>query len=234
MRSVPNPVAIALTLCVGVMPALAGRPLVTEDAGVLERGECELESFASQASQKGQPRQDGLSVQLGCGVGLRSHIALARATERSGGSSEPSWALGGKVGLSPAEGGSWSAALAWSLAARRNAGSTSFRHEVSEVKGVSSIPLGKGLQFHAHLGHAYERSVRQRSTPWAVALEHATTPRLSLMTEAYGNDREPGAWVQAAARWATVPDRLYLDASLGAQARRGSPRLLTVGLRLPF
>ena len=28
-------------------PALAGRPLATEDAGVLEAGECELELYAS-------------------------------------------------------------------------------------------------------------------------------------------------------------------------------------------
>ncbi|HYJ98956.1 MAG TPA: hypothetical protein VEX14_12920, partial [Burkholderiaceae bacterium] len=57
-------------------PVFAGRPLQTEDAGVLARGECEVEGSTARLSAAGAvERSHGL--QLGCGIGISTQLALA-------------------------------------------------------------------------------------------------------------------------------------------------------------
>ncbi len=66
--------------CVCVLPpADAARPLVTDDAGVLEAGECEIKTFIERSRVRGEPAYFAGSVQPGCGVGLRTQLSLIGA-----------------------------------------------------------------------------------------------------------------------------------------------------------
>ena len=56
--------------------AHSARPLITDDTGVLDRGSCELEAVFSRDKADGAT-VDGNSLQLGCGVGARTQVALA-------------------------------------------------------------------------------------------------------------------------------------------------------------
>jgi hypothetical protein len=62
-----------------VSAAWAGRPLVTEDAGVLNRGECEIENFAGRADN---PTLNALWAQVGCGTGVNTQLAIGAGRER--------------------------------------------------------------------------------------------------------------------------------------------------------
>lgn len=225
---------LAATLCALACAGVqAGRPLVTEDAGVLEAGACELESFGSRLTESSMPRVTGGSLQFGCGVGLRSQVALAASRERSEGQTGRAWALVGKTALNDAQDGDAAYTLAWGAMWAKAPGDST-RHEDSFLNGVVSLPWHDTLTLHANLGWSRSASARQDTTGWALALEHATTPSLSLMTELFGSDRERSPWVQVAARWTLVPQRLFLDGSWGVQTTGTRPKMVTLGLKASF
>ena len=65
--------------------AWAGRPFSTEDAGVIEKGHCEVEAFGVRLRPPGGPTENGLSAQLGCGVIGRTQLALALEESKAAG-----------------------------------------------------------------------------------------------------------------------------------------------------
>lgn len=225
---------LTLSLCALACASVhAGRPLVTEDAGVLDAGACEIESFASRQREPSSPRVTGASLQFGCGIGLRSQVALAGASARSEGQTERSWALVGKTALNEPQEGEPAYTLAWGSAWAKAPGDAT-RHEDSFLNGVISLPWHDTLTLHANLGWSRSASARQDTTGWALALEHATTPTLTLMTEVFGSDRERSPWVQVAARWTLVPERLFVDGSWGVQTTGERPKMITLGLKAAF
>jgi len=50
---------IGVALCLCAMPALAGRPFATEDAGVLDARECEPESYLVRRTEGNEPTAHG-------------------------------------------------------------------------------------------------------------------------------------------------------------------------------
>ena len=74
----------ALIVLIALLPAAAGagRPLVTEDAGVLAPRECEWESFAARETAAGAASANAWTLQVGCGIGWNSQAALAHGRSR--------------------------------------------------------------------------------------------------------------------------------------------------------
>lgn len=228
-----RPALGALALACLCPPALAGRPIVTEDAGVLDRGACEVETFGLRATERATPSTTGLSVQFGCGVGYRSQVALAATSARSDGQTERGLALVGKTALNePTDTGpAWT--LAWGLDAVKPSGD-SLDHETTFLNGVVSLPITKSLKLHANLGWSHSQSASQSTTGWAVALERSLPAGIDLLGEVFADDRERSPWVQIGVRWAAVPDKLFLDASWGMQTSSSRPKALTIGLKAAF
>lgn len=225
-------IAVALALAPS---AHAGRPLVTEDANVLDRGACELESFAARARERDAPSTRSISVQAGCGIGLDTQLAL-QAVRTRGGEAGDTLALVGKTALRAPTDDSAGFTIAYALGADRprdDPGWRRFRAETGTVLGVLTAPLGVAT-LHANLGWTRQRSSGTNSTLWAVAVEReqALGP-VDLMAETYGDDRS-APWLALAARWAVIPERLMLDASYGVQTASGHPRLVTVGVKFAF
>lgn len=212
--------------------AHAGRPLQAEDAGVLDRGACEVEGAVARLSAEGATaRERGL--QLGCGIGLNSQLALGAASAKDGGARARGLALAGKTALWSGHGDDPAAlALAWGLQWLKADGDT-WRHGGTDINLVYSRPLAAELTLHANLGHSRDEAGKQRSTSWALALEHAGFGSLAPMAEVFGDDRE-APWWNLGLRWNAVPERLDVDFSYGRQMASGRPRLLTLGFKLAF
>jgi hypothetical protein len=68
----------ALCTALTITPAFAGRPLQTEDASVLARGECEVEGSTARLSAADAAERSE-ALQLGCGIGVSTQLALAVA-----------------------------------------------------------------------------------------------------------------------------------------------------------
>ena len=214
-------------------PAQAGRPLATEDAGVLAAGECEFEAFAGRTRERDAPRLGESSLQFGCGIAMRSQVALGWAREGAAGERSRSLALAGKTRLRAGGEAATSFSLAWG-AGRAGGPATPMRLESTYLTGVATTPLEGSLALHANLGWSHSRSAGASTTGWGLALEHSGTSGIEVMGEVFGDDRERRPWVQLGVRASVLPERLWLDASAGVQATPARPKTLTVGMKFAF
>ncbi len=211
--------------------AQAGRPLQAEDAGVLESGACEVEGATQHLREPGTASLAQNSLQLSCGVGLSSHLALAVSRARADGTSTDGLRFGGKSELWHGAGDAPAAfTLAWGLRSERAAGH--WRHAANELNAVLSVPMDD-LTGHLNLGHVRDVPSRVSTTTWALALEHAGFGSLAPMGELFGDDR--GApWWNLGVRWTAIPGRAFLDMSYGRQIVHDRPTLWTAGFRFAF
>jgi hypothetical protein len=227
----PLPILLAACLAAAVAgSAHAGRPLVTEDAGVLDARACEFESFASRT--RGTTTTRGALVQLSCGIGAGLQAALALSRSRADGSAVRAASLLGKTRLGDASEDETAYALAWQLGADDADGD--WRAETAALAAVASVPLADALTLHANLGWTRSRAAHRSTTGWALAVERAGVVRnVDLMAEAFADDRDRDPWLQAAVRWAVRPG-LFLDGSVGVQAAARRSRAATLGVKAAF
>jgi hypothetical protein len=211
--------------------AKAGRPLATEDAGVLRKGECESESFAARATAADSDTATTLSTQIGCGFGLGSQVQLAVARQSTADERTHTLTLGGKTQLLDRPDDGLGLTLAWNVVSLRPAGG-SFRHDTTGLNLAVSQQLGTGLTGHANLGGVRSQNPERSSVTWNLALEYTAGVGVDLMAETYGQEREK-PWAGVAVRY-TVKERLFVDASFAQQSGAGKAKLLTVGARLAF
>jgi hypothetical protein len=222
--------AAAILASAFALPAWAGRPLATEDAGVLGQGTCEIESYAGRAG--GGDSVHTRWAQFGCGVGGATQLAFGAGAEKAEGETSTVAALSGKTFLRELTDDQAGWVLAYALLGVREPGS-GFRHNATELKAVLTVPRGAWL-VHANLGTQYAHAERTYTTTWGLAAERpgAIGP-VDLMAEVFGDDRT-APWIQVGARWTVVPERFYLDASWGAQTGDERARQVTVGLKIAF
>jgi hypothetical protein len=228
---------LAVTTAMTVLDAHAGRPLQTEDAGVLEPGAWELE-LAHSRVRLGAARAHDTSVQLARGIGWDSQFALAVGRARSGGERADSAAALGKTELwnNGNKDGAAALTLAWAVTGIK-AGTDGWRHAATDLTLVYSRPLAGGLTLHANLGHARDEFERIGSTGWGLALEHDGVAvgdgRLAPMAELFGDDRG-SRWWNTGLRWTVRPDAVWLDASFGREFASQPATLVTFGLKIAF
>jgi hypothetical protein len=224
-------IAALLCLAAAAGSAQAGRPLATEDADVLERGECELEGFAARQTVTGAAATDGTALQAGCGIGWNSQAALGYARERSGGASTSAWSLSGKTAIVERAEGSTGITLAWGLGTLREPGG-SMKHESSFLTLVATREWAGGWLTHANLGWTRSESASASSTTWNLAVEKPVGGGVDLMAEVYGDDREK-PWLGTGVRW-SVTERFSVNASWSVQNESPRPKLWTLGFKLAF
>jgi hypothetical protein len=217
--------------------AWAGRPLQTEDAGIIDAGHWEVESAWSRV-RLGAAASTDRYLQLGRGIGWNSQLAVALGRADDDGERASRVNLNGKTEL-----WSWGAddnpaalTLAWAVESRR-ASDDVWRHATTAFNLVHSRPLGETLTLHLNLGHNRDELAHQRITSWNVALEHAgfetAGGTIAWMGELFGDDRR-AVWCNAALRWTVRPDAFWLDASYGRQVTPDRASLLTLGLKVAF
>ncbi|HWP19463.1 MAG TPA: hypothetical protein VNO84_10060 [Burkholderiaceae bacterium] len=221
--------ALALGLLASM--AHAGRPLATEDADVLARGECELEGYGSRELARGQPAVHGAALQFGCGIDRGLQFALATGRTRSQGDTSTGWAASGKSAIVPRGEESIGLTLAWLLDARRTPG-RSLKHETSALALVATRAWRADWLAHANLGWSRSESAGASTATWNLAVERAVGHGVDLMAEVYGTDRER-AWVGTGVRW-SVGERLSLNASWAVQDGAPRTRNWSLGFKLGF
>ena len=220
--------AAALTLS---SAAHAARPLATEDADVLERGECEAEGVIAESKPSDEPSTRGWTAQGACGVGASTQLALAYNRSRTDAASLSGLLLGGKTAILSREGDGLGVALAWGIVAAEAEGS-SMKHELTYLNGVATRELSPGWTGHANLGWVRSKSANASSTTWNLALEHPLGNGVDLTAELYGDDRAK-PWIGVGARWA-VTDQLSLNASWATQRETPRVNAWSIGFKLAF
>lgn len=222
------PLVFAMSL-LAAAAAEAGRPLQAEDAPVMDPRACELEGAHSDWRGHGRDAHQSY-LQLGCGVGAGSEIALQAFKPRE-------FALNGKTQFfsTPWRDGDAQLSLAYSLSHRHV--ETAWRRSGIGLVLVASAPLSRDWVLHANLGHQRDELARRSSSGWALAAEHnglGEGGRWQPMAEVLGDDRGQ-RWANAALRLALWPERVVVvDASWGRQLGGRRARLATAGFKLAF
>jgi hypothetical protein len=222
---------VSLVCAAPLFSAQAGRPLATEDAGVLDRTDCEWESFAARGTERDSGAVNTLSTQVGCGIGVGTQVALALQRESADGQRANALALGGKTALIERKEGRPALTLAWSAAAVKLPGET-MKHERTALNLVLSHELAKTLTGHANLGWVRSQSARRTARTWNLAAEVAMGNGVDVMAEVYGEQHDK-PWFGAGVRFAAT-DKLNIDASYSLQSGAAKAKLLTVGAKLAF
>ena len=225
-----NSVVFAFAFAALLTTARAERPLQTEDAGVLDRGQCQVQSaFARLSGDDGHIRNG--YAQLGCGVFDGTQWQLAAGRTRGGGLRSDDLLFTGKTSVIALTDDRPGLVIAYGVQGARSSGE-GWRTTQTSVKAVYSAPVGLWL-LHGNLGWSRDIRAHRDSALWNLAAERTELGPFDLMGEVYGDDRSP-AWVGVGARWWVLPKRVWLDASYGLQLSAARPRLATVGVSLLF
>lgn len=208
--------------------AHAARPLTTDDAGVLGRGECEWELVAARPSGGGH----GWSTTGTCGIAAGVQLIGTYGRSSESGSTTQGFAPSLKASI--ADGGDQG--ISWTGSATLNAlkePGTGWRTDSVALNLIASRPVGAGFTVHANLGHLNSRPASQAATTWNLALERSGASGIDLMAEAFGDDRSSAPWLSAGVRWTLAPS-FSLNAAWARQGGAAAARLFTFGLKASF
>jgi hypothetical protein len=215
-----------------IAPAVhAARPLATEDAGVLARGECEWESVGTRLQTEPGATAHAWSTQLACGAGGQTQLALGYAHTKSIASHDQALIFSGKSGLVDGGNEATSVAIAYGVNLLRTA-TTTFRLDATSLNLAVSRPLGGALTAHANLGWLHTVNAPRNTATWNLALEHSLAGGVDIGGEVYGDSRT-SPMLGVGLRW-TITSRLNLNASFATQSGDDHARLFTVGTKWAF
>lgn len=227
-----------VALCAGLLwvrPASAARPLATDDAGVLSRGDCEAEGYGSRLNLPGVGRESTASMQLSCGLGSDAQIAAGyghstRSDDQNGNRHE-ALATAGKLRVVGGDDAPASFALSAGSVMGRT-GSGRFQFDSIYATGVLSGELTERITGHVNVGSSHSRATHVNSTTWNLAIELALQKGLDVGAEWYGDDRSP-AWLGFGVRYAAT-ETLTFGASVAVQSDSLRQRLVSLGVTLGF
>ncbi|HET7728720.1 MAG TPA: hypothetical protein VFK48_01690 [Usitatibacter sp.] len=198
------------------LPAVAGRPLTTEDASVLDDKRCQVESWIDRSRDASQAWLVP-ACNFGGGVEWQAGFARARAegSSRFAETYVQAKALVRAVGDdSPWGIGVVAGTLRRPLQERYRGWGNPF------VSVPISVAVGDGL-VHANAGWSRDREMGRDITVWGLAAELPKGDVLTLLAEVFGQDSER-PFLRAGARWSVVKD--VFDVDLSVVTRPGGTR----------
>jgi hypothetical protein len=200
-------------------PALAGRPLATDDAATADVGRCQLESWSA---KREDDRNFVLSGACGAAAGLEIGLEAARARPRNDTELEAGVAL--KWAPAAATFGTPLGELR--LGAKAALGSLHPRSadwELASVGalGLASLATSSTTALHLNLGALHDRDSGRTGALLNVAATWSPASAALLFAEVQATDRRsvgPATVRTAGARWWIVPDTFGLDLTVSRAA----------------
>jgi hypothetical protein len=223
-----TPLVVLSAALAAATPAMAARPFMTDDARLTTAGSCQLESWTRHYSDRSE-----YWALPACNPGGNFEITAGGGRFRADGLPGSSdQVLQGKTLFRTLQPNDW----AWGLAIGR------VRHPSAQPGpnnlGGSFLYLPFSLStlddrvvFHANLGSTRDRHTRLQSTTWGSGVEYWASPRVMLIAETFGDDRQR-PFVQTGVRLTLVPGLFQIDATWGTQpGSRGLNTWTSIGLR---
>lgn len=191
------------------LPALAGRPLNTEDANSLDDGACQLESWANRTRSN---TTEAFFVPA-CGLfGLEAQFGSAWAHE-AGETKLAGPFFQVKHAFRKVDDGAWGIGLVAGMARDRT---REVKNDWGDPYFIVPFSFGIGEDkdtrwlVHLNIGTTRNREEARNLTLWGVAAEKPVTERLTLVGEAFGeNAGKP--FYRVGGRFTVIPDHLDID-----------------------
>ena len=213
----------AISLAVMVPAAYAGRPMIIEDAAIVDAKTCQLETWI----QKNTSSTEYWALPA-CNFSGNLEIAFGGAGITSPQGIQSAVVLQGKTIFKPLETNGWGAGLVFGN--QSNAG----RGFVGDL--YANIPVSVSFQdnrvlLHANLGWLRGRETRRYALTWGVGSELQLTHRTTFIAETYvQNGGRP--FFQMGVRHWLVPNHVQLDASYGSRFNSSEDQFYSIGVVL--
>ena len=221
----PMPTFLALAALLPWGAAQAARPMVTDDARIVDAKACQVESWVKR-------NQDSTEywAQPACNFTGNQELSLGGARSRDdGGTRTTDIVLQAKTLFKPLEPDGWG----WGLAVGH------VRHPASDARSdlyaylPASFALhGERLVLHTNIGWLHEREAGRHRMTWGLGTEAQWRESTWLIGEVFGQNQGRPFYQVGLRHW-LVPERVQVDATYGNRAGNGTQeRWLSIGLRL--
>jgi hypothetical protein len=221
---------IALIFTLTAPLGFAARPMVVDDARIVDAGSCQLETWR-------RFNRDSKEIWAlpGCNPGGNLEFTL-------GGAELPVDDLGlrsdtrtvqmqGKTLFRTLETNSYSYGFAAGGVVRSRGAADQVPNYYAYLPLTRSL-LDDKVFVHANLGVQRAGSNPQNGMTWGVGTEYGITPRVYLMVETFGDNHHRNSYQGGVRMW-VVPNRVQIDATVGTLAGdAGGSRWFSIGLRL--
>lgn len=210
-------------------PGMTARPFVTDDARLTTAGSCQLESWIRVYNDN---QEVWALPACNPGGNFEITVGVGRAFYRDAPASAD-YVLQAKTLLRALTADQWGVGFAVGTVRHPevNPGPNLLGNTYAYVP-VSAAFHDDTLIVHANLGWLHDRATQRDNSTWGLGAELVNSERVTLIAETYGDNRAHPYW-QTGLRYAVVPGRVQVDATLGAQfAAPHAARWLSIGLRL--
>lgn len=223
---------LTLALAAGAaLPALAARPMITDDARVVDAQACQVESW--QRINRDGPNRFWAVPACNPTGNLELSVGGAQGrTDAPGGERRLVANLfQGKTIFRPLAPDNWGFGLAVGRSHDLPGDSPSVASNYFYVP-VSWATRGDDVVLHLNLGLRDDRGQHRTFGTWGLGSEIRLAPHVQLIAETFGESRN-GTHVHGGLRWWVVPDRVQVDATMGSRLQAGTTnRWMSLGLRL--
>ncbi|RZS80866.1 hypothetical protein [Pigmentiphaga kullae] len=218
--------ALALAACCGASPAQAARPMITDDARIVDAKSCQVESWVRRNDDSTE-----YWAMPACNPTGNLELTLGGARGRLDGrvrTTDVQFQV--KTLLKPLETDGWGVGVAAGTVRHPHAAGAS-RDWYAYVPASVSL-AGDRVVVHGNLGWMDAADAGSRHATWGLGSETRLAERTWLIAETFGHDRRKPSYQFGLRHW-LVPDRVQIDVTYGNRMGAGrEERWISLGLRL--
>jgi hypothetical protein len=223
-RLVCLPLPLLLSLALSPL-AYAARPMVTDDARIVDDKSCQLETWL-----KANRGSDEYWALPSCNFSGNFELAVGSAVTRQNGSGETSDLLvQGKTLFRTLEPNGWAWGLVGGAASHPDVSRKMLGDVYAYVPATFSFRDDRVL-LHTNLGWIRDRLGNRHAMTWGVGSEIEMTPHTWLIAESYGENQGRPFYQLGLRHW-LVYNRVQIDATYGNRSN-GGENWFSIGLRL--
>jgi len=220
----PSDALLLMGFLLSVTQAHGGRPMVTDDADIVEARHCQLESWYQRGRDEDESWLLGACNFTG---NLELTLGWRRDRDRQDNATDNRAVMQIKTVLRPLHADGWGMALAVGTEVNR-------KSQFSKADYYALLPVTWSFNnsqqlVHANLGVNHNSEAHETDGLWGLGIEQSLTERSSLFVESFGQFDEDPLYQVGFAYW-LFPDRLQLDVSYGDRwVNRDRDRFYTLG-----
>ncbi|MEZ0232899.1 MAG: hypothetical protein ACAH12_08670 [Methylophilaceae bacterium] len=211
------------------LQGFCARPMVTDDARVIDPKSCQLESWV-----KLNAHSDEYWALPGCNVGQNFELTYGGAiTSDHGESNTTDVVMQAKTLMRPLTTNGYGIGIVVGHAQHPNRD-----HDASMIGDayayipVSVSMLDDAFILHTNVGMLHDKAEEKNKLTWGIGSETRINPSLQFIAEVYG-DNQSRAFHQLGLRYWLVQDRIQIDTTYGNRFSNDSEeRWLSFGIRL--
>lgn len=218
----------ALLGTAAAMPADAARPMITDDARIVDPKACQVESWV-----KRNPDSTEFWAIPACNPTGNLELTFGGALTREHGETLfTDNVLQGKTIFRALEPNGWGAGLAVGMLRHPHREAASGWGDPYFYVPVSVAFRGDQWVVHVNAGAIRQRAEDRTLGTWGLGNEIRLRPDLYFIPEVFGNDRGRPFYQVGLRKW-IVPDRVQVDATFGNRfTSESGERWMSIGLRL--